>query len=39
MNINSNLIDIRKKLGLNQIEFADKLETSQNLISKYELYI
>ena len=36
MNINSNLIDIRKKLGLNQIEFADKLETSQNLISKYE---
>ncbi|MCT7530400.1 helix-turn-helix domain-containing protein [Aliarcobacter cryaerophilus] len=36
MNINSNLIDIRKKLGLNQTEFADKLETSQNLISKYE---
>ncbi|OCL81892.1 helix-turn-helix domain-containing protein [Arcobacter porcinus] len=36
MNINSNLIDIRKKLGLNQMEFADRLETSQNLISKYE---
>lgn len=36
MNINSNLIDIRKKLGLNQTEFADRLETSQNLISKYE---
>ena len=36
MNINSNLINIRKKLGLTQTVFAEKLETSQNLISKYE---
>jgi transcriptional regulator with XRE-family HTH domain len=36
MSINNNFLNIRKILGLNQTEFADKLETSQNLISKYE---
>lgn len=36
MNINSNFLSIRKKLGFNQTEFAERLETSQNLISKYE---
>ncbi|RXK00457.1 transcriptional regulator [Arcobacter sp. CECT 8986] len=36
MNINSNFLNIRKKLGFNQTDFAEKLETSQNLISKYE---
>ncbi|SKB73053.1 helix-turn-helix domain-containing protein [Malaciobacter marinus] len=36
MNINSNFFNIRKKLGFNQTDFAEKLETSQNLISKYE---
>jgi transcriptional regulator with XRE-family HTH domain len=36
MNINNNFLNIRKTLGLNQTEFAEKLETSQNLISKYE---
>lgn len=36
MSINNNFLNIRKILGLNQTEFAEKLETSQNLISKYE---
>ncbi|MDN5069418.1 helix-turn-helix transcriptional regulator [Aliarcobacter butzleri] len=36
MNINSNFLSIRKCLGLTQDKFAEKLETSQNQISKYE---
>jgi len=36
MSININFLTIRKKLGLNQTEYAEKLDSSQNLISKYE---
>ena len=36
MNVNSNFLNIRKYLGLTQDKFAEKLETSQNQISKYE---
>ncbi len=31
-----NLMSIRKELRLSQTEFAQKLDTSQNMISKYE---
>jgi len=36
MNTNINFLTIRSKLGLNQTEYAKKLDSSQNLISKYE---
>jgi len=36
MSTNINFLTIRKELALNQTQFAAKLSTSQNLISKYE---
>ncbi|WP_324171120.1 helix-turn-helix transcriptional regulator [Sulfurimonas sp.] len=36
MNINSNILNIRKELRLNQTDFAKKLNSTQGQISSYE---